>query len=115
MFGANAFVHFHGGQDINGNASTDNTERRIYASGNVSSVLRNARGLYTIYFNTAMTITEYMAVCSARHLDGVTFDVQCEVSNRLTTSCVVNVQSNFAGSGGATAYDSRDVDVMIIC
>ena len=115
MFGANAFVHFNGGQDVNGNASTDNTTRRIYAGGNVSSVLRNTTGLYTIYFTTAMTSTEYLAVCSTRHLDGTTWDVHCEVSNRLTTSCVVNIQSNYAGSPGSTAYDPRNVDVMIIC
>ena len=115
MFGANAFVHFNGGLDINGNASTANTERRIYAGGNVSSVLRNATGLYTIYFNTAMTTTEYFAVCSARHYDGRTWDVHCEVSNRQTTSCLVNIASNYGGDPGSTNYDSRDVDVMIIC
>ena len=115
MFGANAFVHFHGAQDVNGNASTANTARRIYAGGNVSSVVRNADGLYTIYFTTALTSTEYMAVCSARHRDGVTFITHSEVRDRLTTSCVVNVQSNPGGAEGSVAYDSRDVDVMIIC
>ena len=114
VFGANAFVHFNGGRDINGNASTANTERRIYAGGNVSSVVRNATGQYTINFATAMTITEYMAVCSARHHDGTTFDVHCEISDRLTSSCLLNVAGN-SGSAPAVNYDPRDVDVMIIC
>jgi hypothetical protein len=47
-------VNFDGTRDVNGNASSANTNRQIRASGNVSSVLRNSAGDYTVFFSTPM-------------------------------------------------------------
>ena len=54
-----AWVNFDGTKDTTGAASTANTNRLIRGSGNVTSVLRNGTGDYTITFTTAMTDASY--------------------------------------------------------
>lgn len=54
-----AWVCFDGTKDVNGTASGLNTNRFIKASHNVSSVLRNAGGNYTINFATALADANY--------------------------------------------------------
>jgi hypothetical protein len=59
QFQCRAWVTFDGTRDTTGAASTANTNRLIRASGNVTSVLRNALGDYTITFTTAMPDANY--------------------------------------------------------
>jgi hypothetical protein len=63
-YACRAWVNFDGGKDSSGTASTANTNRFIRASGNVSSVLRNAAGDYTVTFATAMPDANYSVVAS---------------------------------------------------
>jgi hypothetical protein len=58
-FACRAWVNFDGTKDTTGATSTANTNRLIRASGNVTSVLRNAAGDYTITFTTPMANANY--------------------------------------------------------
>ncbi len=60
-YACRAWVNFDGTKDTTGAASTANTNRLIRASGNVTSVLRNGTGDYTITFTTAMPDANYAA------------------------------------------------------
>lgn len=57
--GVAAWVNFDGTKDTTGAASTANTNRLIRASSNVTSVLRNGTGNYTINFTTPMVDANY--------------------------------------------------------
>ncbi len=59
VYGCRAWVNFDGRKDTTGATSTANTNRLIRASGNVTSVLRNGAGDYTITFTTAMPDENY--------------------------------------------------------
>lgn len=59
VYGCRAWVNFDGTKDSTGAASTANTARFIRASGNVSSVMRNGAGDYTVNFTTALPDVNY--------------------------------------------------------
>lgn len=59
VFGVRAWVNFNGLNDTSNAESLTNTNRYIRASGNVSSVLRNATGDYTVNFSTALPNANY--------------------------------------------------------
>lgn len=59
IYGCRAWVNFDGTRDSTGTSNLNNTNRFIRASGNVSSVLRNATGDYTITFTIAMQDNSY--------------------------------------------------------
>ena len=61
-FACRAWVNFDGTKDTTGATSTANTNRLIRASGNVTSVLRNATGDYTLSFTAAMSDANYAVV-----------------------------------------------------
>jgi len=65
IYGARAWVNFDGTRDDTNTISTSNTNRLIRGSGNVSSVLRNGLGDYTITFATAMPDENYAAITSS--------------------------------------------------
>jgi hypothetical protein len=60
-YACRAWVNFDGTRDTTGAVSTANTNRLIRASGNVTSVLRNGAGDYTVTFTTAMSDADYCA------------------------------------------------------
>jgi hypothetical protein len=62
QFQCRAWVAFNGTADSDGIASSATTPRFIRASGNVTSVTRNATGDYSIAFNNAMPDAEYCCV-----------------------------------------------------
>jgi hypothetical protein len=64
IYGCRAWVNFDGTKDTTGATSTANTNRLIRGSGNVTSVLRNGTGDYTITFTTAMPDANYGYSCS---------------------------------------------------
>ncbi len=59
IYGCRAWVNFDGTKDTTGATSTANTNRLILGSGNVTSVLRNSAGNYTVTFTTAMPDVNY--------------------------------------------------------
>jgi hypothetical protein len=58
-YACRAWVNFDGTRDTTGAVSSANTNRLIRSSGNVTSVLRNSTGNYTITFTTAMSDSDY--------------------------------------------------------
>ena len=71
-FACRAWVNFDGTRDSTGASNTNNTNRFIRGSGNVSSVLRNGTGDYTITFTTAMPDANYTPTISAMRSDSRT-------------------------------------------
>lgn len=65
VYACRAWVTFDGTKDTTGAVSTANTNRLIKASGNVTSVLRNAAGNYTVTFATAMSDTNFSVISTA--------------------------------------------------
>ena len=61
IYGCRAWVNFDGTTDTTGAVSTANTNRLIRSSGNVTSVLRNGTGDYTVTFSTPMPDANYAA------------------------------------------------------
>jgi hypothetical protein len=64
IYACRAWVNFDGTKDSSGSTSTSNTNREIRDSGNVSSVLRNGSGSYTINFTTNMEDDDYCCLIS---------------------------------------------------
>lgn len=70
VYGCRAWVNFDGTRNAtNTGASTNGANVLIRASGNVSSVLKNGTGDYTITFTTGMPNTNY-AVCATHSTTG---------------------------------------------
>lgn len=94
IFGCRAWVRFDGTKDTTGATSTANTNRQILGSGNVTSVLRNSVGNYTITLTTALTDANAAVVGSGLRIavnEGVV-----NVESVSTTQIVVNC-TNGAG------------------
>jgi hypothetical protein len=72
VYGCRAWVKFDGSRDTSGVISGSNTNRLINASGNVTSVLRNAAGDYTISFTTAMPDADYTVNITTNRSSGNT-------------------------------------------
>lgn len=72
IYGCRAWVNFDGTRnEADTGASTNGANVKIRASGNVSSVLKNATGDYTITFTTAMVDANYAASAIADGAGGV--------------------------------------------
>tara|TARA_R110002126_G_scaffold178720_6_gene327766 strand:- start:3501 stop:3968 length:468 start_codon:yes stop_codon:yes gene_type:complete len=66
IYGCRAWVNFDGTRnEADTGASTNGANVKIRASGNVTSVLKNAVGDYTVTFTTAMPDANYAAVGTA--------------------------------------------------
>lgn len=99
IFGCRAWVSFDATKDTTGAASTLNTNRLILGRGNVSSVLRNAVGDYTITFTEALPDEKYAAVgtVSTSAGDSTTFHAPWTTAQ---TSSAIRCFVRAAGVGG---------------
>jgi hypothetical protein len=97
IFACRAWVNFDGTKDTTGATSTANTNRQIRASGNVTSVLRNGAGDYTITFTTAMPDANY-SVAGIGGLKGTCYGifVQSTAASARTAASYrfINVETN---------------------
>jgi hypothetical protein len=111
VYGCRAWVNFDTTRDSSGASNTNNTNRFIRAGGNVTSVLKNGAGDYTITFTTAMPDTNYAAVGSASYTYPVTnvFDVFVPYYSVAPTTTALRVGT---GNGGSTR-DSANVVVSV--
>jgi hypothetical protein len=110
IFACRAWVNFDGTKDTTGTASTANTNRLIRASGNVTSVLRNAAGNYTLNFTTAMPDANYCLQTTTSG-DGVdasfVYEANSAVSrNTAGTSSIIIQVVNKAGTPADRASNS---------
>jgi hypothetical protein len=108
VFGCRAWVNFDGTKDSTGAASTANTARLIRASGNVTSVVRNSTGDYTVNFTTAMPDRNYSINATANFLGGVSWVAAPKAGTTPTTSAF----TLFCASNNAVG-DFSEVNVAI--
>ena len=99
-YAARAWVAFNGFNDVAGVNSATNTNRFIYGSGNVTNVLRNALGNYTIFFSTPLPTANYAFSISAHHATGVTPSIACSAYSVAGSSIgvftyITNVNSTY--------------------
>jgi hypothetical protein len=111
IYACRAWVNFDGTKDTTGAASTSNTNRQIRASGNVTSVLRNGAGDYTITFTTAMPDANYSAVSSVGAVSSSNATLICAKYAGTSTSASFRVQST-ANTALSTYFDLSDISVQ---
>ena len=109
-FGIRAFVRFAGDRDINGNLSTSNTNRQIFTSGNVSSVVRTSLGNFDINLTTPLASTNCAVVANIIHAFGFTTDVHIDAYAFSTTI----IRTWCSWQPNTVSYDSTGVDVLVI-
>jgi hypothetical protein len=110
MYGVRAWVKFSGVNDVNGNASTANTDRQIFASGNVTRVNRWALGNFDIYLTTPFANTNYSVVANIVHAVGYTTAVHIDAVAH--TAGVVRAWCSYQPN--TLSYDPNVVDVWVI-
>ena len=76
VYGCRAWVNFDGTRnEADTGASTNGANVKIRASGNVSSVLKNGTGDYTITFTTAMPDANYSLIVNTSDSSGNTTSI----------------------------------------
>jgi hypothetical protein len=121
IFGCRAWVNFDGTKNTSGTVIADNTNRFIRASGNVSSVLRNGAGDYTITFATALPITDYCVFGAGLEDNGSLQPVHTTAislrtnADMLTTSVRILNSNIHTGTPVNYLSDGQVVTVSVIC
>jgi len=121
IYGVRAWVNFDGTKDTTGATSTANTNRLIRASGNVTSVLRNATGDYTLTYTTAMPDADYSiggtasrSATSGGNGAGVTVTANDVSTARTTSVCRIILLSNGGDGQYDVAVDASQVNITIV-
>jgi hypothetical protein len=100
IFAARAWAHFDGTKDTTNTTSTSNTNRLIRASGNITSVLRNSVGNYTLTFRTALPNANYAAIATGFLTSGnaaiVTTDSYTTTTLRINCVDASNAEADFS-------------------
>jgi hypothetical protein len=99
IYGCRAWVNFDGTRDSTGAASTANTNRFIRSAGNVTSVMRNGLGNYTVNFVAATPMPDalYAVTFGGQRVDNIGGDEpspQLSFSDATTSSFKVGAQDN---------------------
>ena len=101
MYACRAWVNFYGIGTVS-----------IRASGNVSSVVRNSAGNYTVNFATAMPDANYCAVATAANVtSGADLQYGTAVTDMVAGSC--RISGAQAGTQNHIMYDQAIVSVAI--
>lgn len=118
IFGVRAWVNFNGLNDSSNAASLTNTNRFIRASGNVSSVLRNALGDYTVNFTTAMPNANYAVCVVTTGNDAGNYNLMAVLKGSrnggATNKTAASVTIEIGDPGSSNSYDAADISVMIV-
>lgn len=110
IYGCRAWVAFNGSQNATATgASTNGNPVFIYGSGNVTSVVKNSAGNYTVNFTTALTSTNYCVVMGA---DGTASLPQTSVSTTKTTTALA-IATTASNSGTPTDSASGHTSLAI--
>jgi len=110
MYGVRAWVKFSGVNDENGSASTANTNRQIFANGNVTRVTRTSLGNYDIYLTTPFANTNYSAVANIVHAVGYTTAVHIDAYAH--TAGILKAWCSYQPN--TISYDPNIIDVWMI-
>jgi hypothetical protein len=116
IFGIRAWANFNGGVDSSGSISTANTNRQIRASGNVTSVLRNAVGNYTVTLTTALQDTNYSVIASVSRgtASSGTNVIAVEIDTTGKTTTSFSVRTNFVNETTNGAFEAAAVEFVVI-
>jgi hypothetical protein len=114
IYGCRAWVNFDGNRDSTGASNTNNTNRFIRASGNVSSVLRTATGTYTVTFTTAMPDANYSSMATAGSGDAAQIFTAAVENTASSSAIVYTADSGFRSNFNfGTPADLNAVSVAI--
>jgi hypothetical protein len=103
VYGVRAWVNFDGTRDNTGTINPGNTLRQIKGSGNISQVLKNANGVYTISFATALPDENYA-------LSG--FSIALDASN-ITGASMITLYPSGYGTYLPAVKTSSEVKIMV--
>ena len=103
LFGCRAWVNFNG-ESVDGSNNC-----AIRASGNVSSVLKNGTGDYTITFTTAMPDTNYATFVTIANYGTAAVHIDSDTSYTPTLYSTTQVRVAMGA-----AFDSEVINVMVI-
>lgn len=111
--GTFSFANPTGLTSSSGTAVVDVT---IKSSYNVSSVVCNSVGIYTVYFSTAFKNKDYISLCGARYPNTTTTDIENLQANTVSTQKeYVKVRSFYVtGSNYVSEYDDGHVSVYCL-
>lgn len=112
IFGVRAWVRFDGKKNSSGGSDILNTNRLILGSGNVSSVLKNATGDYTVTFTTPMPSANYVAAGQRAFETGD--GVNVVLQGHGTVAPTANAFRFYVLNASATPANSSDIQVMVI-
>ena len=113
IFGCRAWVNFDGTRnEADTGASVIGQNVKIRASGNVSSVLKNAVGDYTVNFTTAMPDVNYVVNMACKPENAGTLYSQAIPSSNFT-QLVSSYRLISANIGNLTLADSAYVYVSV--
>ena len=113
IYGCRAWVNFDGTKDTTGATSTANTNRLILGSGNVTSVLRNALGDFTVTFTTALPDANYSSVLSASRDGSTTGGLASIEDTTAPTASALRIRTAATGSASLSIADRKYVSVAI--
>lgn len=106
IYACRAWVTFDATRNAAGTSSTGDTNRFIYASGNVTSVLKTADGRFTITLTTAMPNANYAVTGQAKGGTGNSATMVNEAGARTTTT--IDIAVTRRDSGNDAAPDNSD-------
>lgn len=110
IFAARAWVNFDGTRDSSGTTTSANTNRFIYGSGNVASVLKTATGTYTITFTTAMADANYAVVTTGTASTTNIYSISAPIIGTIAAGSFQMKQ----GSGDTGAESDRTYNSVIV-
>jgi hypothetical protein len=104
-FSVRAYVYFNGTLNTSGSVDTSNTARFLYASGNVTSVVRTGQGNYQVNFTTEMPRSDYLILpLQVNSAGNANFETALDNNNAQTTTyasvTVVQGAGRYDGQGG---------------
>jgi hypothetical protein len=107
IFAPRAWVAFDALRDSSGATTTANTNRFIYGSGNVTSVLKTAVGTFTITFTTDLPDANYAVISNTGATGTNVYFTTGTISGTLTTSSFqILTGSGDTGNRQDRAYNS---------
>jgi len=113
IYGCRAWVYFDGTRnEADTGASTNGANVKIFGSGNVTSVLKNSTGNYTVTFTTAMPTANYAHVTAAGEGDhsSSTRVLSQIVGGKTTTNFQILCEID-----DGTNIDSSSLNIAIFC
>ena len=113
VYGARAWVNFNGKQNVSGVVEIANTNRFIRGSGNVTNVLRNGMGDYTVSFAIAMPDANYCTTVGwSISSPSESYDGSCSIYS--PASVLVSSVRIFSSAGASFSGVGEDAEYVAV-